>query len=50
MFTDDVIIRMVAGPCTRLGARSDSRVGKGDFGENRRHIAQFPTALDGCLN
>jgi uncharacterized protein (DUF1499 family) len=48
MFVDDVRIRVIAeGSRTRVDARSHSRVGKGDFGENRRHVAQFLTALDG---
>ena len=48
MFVDDVRIQVIAeGPRTRVDARSNSRVGKGDFGENRRHVAQFLTALDG---
>lgn len=31
---------------TRVNVTSKSRVGQGDFGENRRHVAQFLRALD----
>lgn len=49
MFTDDLTATLAAqngGASTRVKVRSASRVGKGDFGENRRHIIQFLTALD----
>jgi uncharacterized protein (DUF1499 family) len=49
-FTDDVVVQIRAEDSrTRVDARSRSRVGKGDFGENRRHIAQFLEALDARL-
>ena len=46
-FTDDLTIRVdqSAGQ-TRVNVASKSRVGRGDFGENRRHVAQFLRALD----
>ena len=49
-FTDDLTIRVDenAGQ-TRVNVASKSRVGQGDFGENRRHIAQFLRALDEAL-
>jgi uncharacterized protein (DUF1499 family) len=30
----------------RVDCRSASRIGNGDFGENRRHALQFLAALD----
>src|SRR5689334_1269564 len=45
-FTDDVTIRLepvAAG--TRVHARSQSRVGKGDFGQNRRNVMELFAAL-----
>jgi uncharacterized protein (DUF1499 family) len=45
-FTDDVTIRlepMASG--TRLHVRSQSRVGKGDFGQNRRNVKELFAAL-----
>jgi uncharacterized protein (DUF1499 family) len=46
VFTDDLVVtvhRVAQG--TRIEAVSRSRVGKGDFGENRRHIIQLLDAL-----
>lgn len=50
MFTDDlsVTLRRVDGSVV-CDVRSSSRVGEGDFGENRRHILQFLHALDAKL-
>ena len=46
-FTDDVQVDLQSeGDGTRVNARSHSRVGKGDFGENRRHIAWLLEQLD----
>ena len=47
LFTDDlvVIMRVDAREVT-VDVRSASRVGRGDFGENRRHILQLLRALD----
>jgi uncharacterized protein (DUF1499 family) len=46
-FTDDVIVSIqTEGTGTRVDVRSQSRVGKGDFGENRRHIAWLLESLD----
>ena len=46
-FTDDleVKIKQTDGGVT-VDVRSNSRVGKSDFGENRRHVAQLLEALD----
>ena len=49
-FTDDVFVGIQPDASgTRVDVRSQSRVGKGDFGENRRHIAWLLEALDGSL-
>jgi uncharacterized protein (DUF1499 family) len=49
-FTDDVFVSIQSeGAGTRVDVRSQSRVGKGDFGENRRHIAWLLEGLDGSL-
>lgn len=46
-FTDDLIVTLKAAPDgVVLDVRSASRVGKGDFGENRRHILQLLSLLD----
>ena len=51
MFTDDLTIRMdESDGQTRVNVESRSRVGQGDFGENRRHVVQFLRALDEQLN
>src|SRR6188474_3537203 len=40
-FVDDVTIRLEpTGTGTRLHARSQSRVGKGDMGQNRRNLLE----------
>ncbi len=46
-FTDDleVKIKQTTGGVT-VDVRSNSRVGKSDFGENRRHVVQILEALD----
>ncbi len=46
VFTDDLVATLRAAPdgC-RLDVASASRVGRGDFGENRRHILQLLAAL-----
>ncbi len=51
MFTDDLVVTVSeAEGGTQLNVTSDSRVGQGDFGENRRHILQFLKALDEKLS
>ena len=46
-FTDDVLVELQSeGEGTRVSVRSHSRVGKGDFGENRRHVAWLLEQLD----
>jgi uncharacterized protein (DUF1499 family) len=45
-FVDDVLIRvepLVEG--TRVGARSQSRLGKGDLGQNRRNLIELLQAI-----
>ncbi len=47
VFTDDLIADLAPdGTGTRLDVRSRSRVGKGDLGENQRHLLQLLHALD----
>lgn len=49
VFTDDLEIRAnydAENGETLLNARSASRLGSSDFGENRRHILQLLAALD----
>jgi uncharacterized protein (DUF1499 family) len=47
IFTDDLSVTLeVVEEGTKVDVRSASRIGKGDFGENRRHIIQFLSALD----
>lgn len=49
-FTDDLRVTLQrSGDRTRCDVRSASRVGEGDFGENRRHIRQLLHALDAKL-
>ncbi len=53
-FVDDVTIRfesagMDSTPRTRVIIRSHSRVGKGDLGENARHILALQSAMDARL-
>lgn len=41
-FTDDIVILLVPlGDSTRVEARSSSRLGKGDLGQNRRNLAEL---------
>jgi uncharacterized protein (DUF1499 family) len=45
-FIDDVTVRLEATPTgTRVHARSQSRVGKGDLGQNRRNLRELFQAL-----
>src|SRR5215831_9673674 len=45
-FTDDVTIRLEPIPTgTRLHVRSKSRVGRSDFGQNRRNVLELFGAL-----
>jgi uncharacterized protein (DUF1499 family) len=45
-FVDDVTVRVEAAPGgSRVHARSQSRVGKGDFGQNRRNLLELFRAL-----
>jgi hypothetical protein len=48
VFTDDLQVRLrqYAENRVAVDVKSASRVGKSDFGENRRHIRQFLAALD----
>jgi hypothetical protein len=48
MFTDDLQVRLRQYAPARIAVdvKSASRVGKSDFGENRRHIKQLLAALD----
>jgi uncharacterized protein (DUF1499 family) len=50
IFTDDLKITVQEqGEHTGVDVESRSRVGRGDFGENRRHILQLLRALDARL-
>lgn len=41
-FRDDVVVRITPhGPASIIDVRSDSRVGRGDFGTNARRIREF---------
>jgi uncharacterized protein (DUF1499 family) len=45
-FTDDVAIRLEPIPTgTRIHVRSKSRLGKYDFGQNRRNVIELFTVL-----
>ncbi len=45
-FTDDVTIRLEPIPSgTRVHARSQSRIGKSDLGQNRRNVKELFDAL-----
>jgi uncharacterized protein (DUF1499 family) len=47
-FTDDIVIRVVPntdGSGSRIHARSQSRLGKGDLGQNRRNLRELFRAL-----
>ncbi|MCP9496204.1 MAG: DUF1499 domain-containing protein [Pyrinomonadaceae bacterium MAG19_C2-C3] len=49
IFTDDLVVTVRSDKTNgevAVDARSSSRIGRHDFGENRRHIAQFLRALD----
>ncbi len=48
IFTDDleVTLREEDEGHIRVDVKSKSRIGRGDFGENRRHVVQFLAALD----
>jgi uncharacterized protein (DUF1499 family) len=48
VFTDDLTVSIKQGSDghTRVDCVSASRLGSGDFGENKRHVAQFLDALD----
>ncbi len=49
-FSDDFVVTLHGdGNSVTVNARSASRVGKGDFGENRRHVIQFLAALDAAV-
>lgn len=46
-FTDDVVLLLTpVGDSTRIDARSASRIGRSDFGQNRRNLAELWAALD----
>src|SRR5688500_1383485 len=48
-FTDDLQIKVYKDPSAErifVNVRSSSRVGKSDFGENRRHVLKILQALD----
>lgn len=52
VFTDDLQVTIRENKATRqvsLDVRSASRVGRGDLGENRRHIIQLLRAVDAQL-
>lgn len=50
VFTDDLVVSLQETQGrTRLDVRSQSRVGKGDFGENKRHVQQLLRHLDAIL-
>lgn len=50
IFTDDLKVTMQReNNGVIINVRSASRIGRGDFGENRRHVLQFLNALDGKL-
>jgi uncharacterized protein (DUF1499 family) len=46
-FVDDITVRLEAAAAgSRVHGRSQSRVGKGDFGQNRRNLLQLFAALE----
>lgn len=50
-FKDDVEIRVVPGEdTTAVEVRSASRIGRGDFGANTRHVMDFYARLDQVVN
>ena len=51
MFTDDLRVTLAeVDRQTVVSVHSSSRVGRGDLGENRRHVLQFLIALEQQLN
>jgi uncharacterized protein (DUF1499 family) len=51
MFTDDLRVMLTeADQQTVVNVHSRSRVGRGDLGENRRHVLQFLIVLEQQLN
>jgi uncharacterized protein (DUF1499 family) len=45
-FVDDIVVRLEPIPGgTRIQARSQSRVGRGDFGQNRRNLIALLSVL-----
>jgi uncharacterized protein (DUF1499 family) len=49
VFTDDLTVTITTqekSDSAKIDVRSSSRVGKSDFGENRRHIVQILEAMD----
>jgi hypothetical protein len=51
LFTDDLRVTLAeVDQQTVVNVHSSSRVGRGDLGENRRHVLQFFTALEQQLN
>ena len=51
-FTDDLTVHIDTDDAgkTRVNVESKSRVGQGDFGENRRHVAQFFKSVGSSVN
>lgn len=50
MFTDDLTVTISSHERgARLDVHSQARIGRGDFGENRRHVLQLLFALDAAL-
>ena len=51
LFTDDLVVTLSEQKDgeIRVDCASKSRIGRGDFGENRRHILQFFRAFDANL-
>ena len=45
-FIDDVEIQIITNGETEVSLRSQSRMGKGDFGQNKRNIREFLGELD----
>ena len=49
-FVDDVHIELRVAACgTELHVRSQSRIGRGDFGANARHVMELHLTLDRLL-
>lgn len=51
IFTDDLTVSLSEEPSgqIRVDCASKSRIGRGDFGENRRHVLQFLRAFEAEL-